>query len=127
MLILLYPLSNIEITKCFNYERTFNGAFSRNNLPRIKDVAYIINLNDRKVKGHIGLHCLLDRSTAVCFDSFGIEYIPQEVFTKIKGKSITHSIFRIQDGDSILSGFYCITIIEYMLHIWLISCYSWWY
>ena len=38
-----------------------------------------------------------DRSTAVYFDSFGIEYIPQEVLKKIKYKLITHSIFRIQD------------------------------
>ena len=38
-----------------------------------------------------------DRSTAVYCDSFGIEYIPQEVLKKIKDKLITHSIFRIQD------------------------------
>ena len=38
----------------------------------------------------------IDRNTAVYFDSFGIEYIPQEVLNKIKDKSITHT-FRIQD------------------------------
>ena len=43
------------------------------------------------------------------FDSFGIEYIPQEVLSRI-----THNIFRIQDDDSIMSGFYCIIFIEYM-------------
>ena len=52
---------------------------------------------------------------AVYFDSFGIEYIPQEVLNKIKDKSITHNIFRIQDNESIMCGFYCITFIEYML------------
>ena len=85
MLILLYPLSNIEIAKCFNYEPTFNGVFSRNSLTIIKAGAYVINLNHRKVKGHIGFHCLLDRNTAVCFDAFGIEYIPQDVLPKSKG------------------------------------------
>ena len=41
-------LSNIEITYYFNYEPRFNGAFLRNNLPRIKDGAYVINLHDKK-------------------------------------------------------------------------------
>ena len=34
------------------------------------------------------------------FDSFVIEYIPQEILNKIKGKSITHNTFRIQDNES---------------------------
>ena len=49
------------------------------------------------------------------FGPFGIEYIPQEVLNKIKDKSITHNIFRIQDNESIMCKFYCITFIEYML------------
>ena len=28
---------------------------------------------------------------------------------------MTHNIFRIQDDDSIMCGFYCIAFIEYML------------
>ena len=49
------------------------------------------------------------------FGPVGIEYIPQEVLNKIKDKSITHNIFRIQDNESIMCKFYCITFIEYML------------
>ena len=52
---------------------------------------------------------------SVYFDSFGIEYIPQEVFNKIKDKSVTHNISRIQDNDSIMREFYCISFTEYML------------
>ena len=40
----------------------------------------------------------IDRHTAAYFDSFGIEYIPQEVLNKIKDKPITHKIFRTQDN-----------------------------
>ena len=54
-------------------------------------------------------------SVAVYFDSFGIEYIPQEVLNKIIDKSITHNIFRIQDNESIMYGFYCIAFTEYVL------------
>ena len=44
-----------------------------------------------------------------------MEYIPQEVLNKIRDKPITHDIFRIKDNESIMSGFYCIAFIEYML------------
>ena len=49
------------------------------------------------------------------FDCFGTECIGQEVLNKITGKSITHDIFRIQDDDFIICGFYCIAVIKYML------------
>ena len=45
----------------------------------------------------------------------GLNIFPQEVLNKIGDKSITHNIFRIQDNESIMCGFYCITFIEYML------------
>ena len=57
----------------------------------------------------------IDRKTAVYFDTFAIEYNPQEVLSKCNDKSITHNIFKIQDDESILCGFFCITFIEYML------------
>ena len=44
-----------------------------------------------------------------------MEYIPQEVLNKIRHKSITHNIFRIQDNDLIMCKFNCIAFIEYML------------
>ena len=81
----------------------------------MNDGAYVLNLNDKNSKGTHWFSLFADRSTAVYFDSFGIEYIPQEVLNKIKDKSITHNIFSIQGNESIMCGFYCITFIEYML------------
>ena len=50
------------------------------------------------------------------FELFEIEYSAQEVLSRIKDKSITQNIFRIQDDDSIMCGFFHITlIIEYMI------------
>ena len=37
----------------------------------------------------------INKNLAVYFDSFGIQYIPQEVLNKSKDKSITHNVFRI--------------------------------
>ena len=73
----------------------------------------MINLDDKKSKGTHWVSLFIDRNTTVHFDSFGMEHIPQEVLNKIK--EITHNIFRIQDNDSIMCGYYCTAFIEYML------------
>ena len=39
-----HPLTNFEIKKCYQNEPRFNGVYSRDNLPRIKDGAYVTNL-----------------------------------------------------------------------------------
>ena len=111
---LLAPLTPLlvqpVILKYFNYRPRFNGVFPRNNLPKIKDGAYIVNLD-----GTRWVSLFIDRNIVACFDSFGIEYILQEVLNKITDKSITNDIIRIQDNDSIMYGFCCMAFIEYML------------
>ena len=69
----------------------------------------------RIVKEHTGFHYLLTKIQLYTFDSFGIEYIPREVLNKIRDKSITHIIFRVQDNESIMCGFYCFAFIGYAL------------
>ena len=58
---------------------------------------------------------IYNKNATVYFDSFLIEYIPLEVLSKIRDKSITHKIFRIQDNESIICAFSCIGFIEYVL------------
>ena len=108
-------MNKIEVTNYFNFELRFNGTFSRNNLPRIKDGANVINFDTKKRKVTHWVSLFIDLNLAVYFDSFGIAYIPLKVLNKIKEKSVTHNIFRIQDNESIMSEFYCISFIEYML------------
>ena len=75
----------------------------------------MINLDDKNSKGRHWVSLFIHKNVAVYFDAFGIEYILQEVLNKIRDKSITHNILRIQDNESIMCGFYCIDFIEYML------------
>ena len=75
----------------------------------------MINIDEKQSKGTHWLSLFIDRNTAAHFDSFGIEYVPQEVLSKIKNKSITRSRFKIQSDDSIICGFYCVTFIEYVI------------
>ena len=69
----------------------------------------------KKAMKHIGFYYLVKKNTAVFFSSFGIKCILQEVLNKIKNKSITHNIFRIQSDDSIMCGFFCVAFIEFIL------------
>ena len=73
----------------------------------------VINLDDKNSKGTHWVSLFIETNTALYFDSFGIEYIPQEVLSK--DKSITQNIFRKQDNESIMCRSYCIACIEYML------------
>ena len=41
--------------------------------------------------------------------------IAEGVLNKIKNKSITHNIFRVQDNESVMCRFHCTALIEYML------------
>ena len=49
----LHPLINFEIQKYCQKEPKFNGVYFRNNLPKIKCGAYVINLDKYK---SIGTH-----------------------------------------------------------------------
>ena len=57
----------------------------------------------------------IDANIAIYYDSFGTEYTPQEILTKIRRETFTHKIFRIQLHDSMIAGYFCIVFIEYML------------
>ena len=90
----------------------------------MKDVAYVINIDDKRSTGTHWVSLFVDRNTAVYFDSFGIEYIPQEVLNKIRDRSITHNIFRIQDDDPTMCPFYCISFMEDVLSGKAVLCYT---
>ena len=79
-----HPSNNIEITNYFNNDPKFNGVFLRKNLHRIKDEAYVINLDNKNSKGTHWVSLFIDRNIALYFDSFAIEYIPLDVLNKIK-------------------------------------------
>ena len=47
-----HPLTVFEVPKYYQNEPKFNGVYSRNNLPKIKDGAYVINLDEFKSIGN---------------------------------------------------------------------------
>ena len=115
-LILPHPLINFEIQKYYESEPRFNGVFSRNNLPKkIKDGAYVINLDEYADVGTHWIALFCNKNNIIYFDSFGVEYVPKEIKKFINNKNIIASIFRIQANDSVMSGYFCIGFIDFML------------
>ena len=55
------------------------------------------------------------RNEVIYFDSFGVEHIPKEIKKFIGNKNIKTNIFRIQANNSIMGGYFCIGLIDFML------------
>ena len=121
-----HPLTNIEISEYYANEPRFNGAYSRNNLPKtIKKGAYVINLDEYENMGTHWVSLFVKTNKNIYFDSFGIAHIPNEInkfigneqisSAKARNKNIITNIFRLQAYDSIICGYYCIEFINYML------------
>ena len=109
-------LTNFEVQKYYQNEARFNGAYSRYNLPnKIKDGAYVINLDEYSDNGTHWVALYVVNKNVNCFDSFVAEHIPKEIKKFINGSlSITTNIFRIQPYDSIMCGYFCIGFINFM-------------
>ena len=116
ILIPFHPLKNFEIIDYFKNIKVFNGVFSRNNSPKLKNGVYVINLDHSENTGTHWIVIFMKSNEAIYFDSFGVEYIPKEIMERIKDKNIKTGIFRIQDNNSIMCGCFCILFIEYMLN-----------
>ena len=72
---------------------------------KIKDGAYVINLDEYSDIGTHWIALWVDNNSITYFDSFGVEYIPKEIKAFIRNKNIKANIFRIQAHDSIFNIF----------------------
>ena len=134
LLLPFHPLTNIEISEYYKNEPRFNAVYSRNNLPKtIKKGAYIINLDEYENTGTHWVALFVKPKYTVYLDSFGIEHIPKKINKFIRSKElgpdvgnndttkwsaiacIKPNIFRMQAYDSIMSGYFWIEFINYML------------
>ena len=118
-----HSLTNFEIQKYYQNdtqfslknERKFNGVYSENNLPKLKDGAYVINLDEYKSIGTDWIALYVNAENVTYFDSFAVENIPKEVNKFIRNKNIIINIYRIQVHNSIMCGYFFIGFIDFML------------
>ena len=94
------PLTNFEIQTYYRNEPRFIDVYSRDNLPnKIKDGAYVINLDEYYDIGTHWITLYINNKTVTYFDSFGIEHIPKEVKKFIVNRNIISNIYRIQNDS----------------------------
>ena len=105
----------MEIQKHYQHEPRFDGVYSRDNLPKVRDGAYVINLDEYSYLGThwIALYSL--NNDVNYFDNFGVEHIPKKIKTFIGNENIKTNIIRIQAYDSTMSGYFCNGFIDFML------------
>ena len=109
-----HSLINFEIQNYYQNEPDFNGVYSRNNLPKIKNGTYIISPDEIKSIGTHWIALYVNVENVTYFDSFGVGYITKELRKLFRNKNITTNIYRIQSYDS-MCGYFCIGVIDFML------------
>ena len=86
----------MKYKKHYKNESRFNGVFSRSNLPKkIKDGAYVINLDESADVGTHWIALFCNRNETVYFDSFGVEHVPEKIKEFIANKNLKANIFRV--------------------------------
>ena len=68
-----HPLANFKIQNCYQNESKFNGVSSKNNLPKIKDGAYVINPDEYKLIRTNWTALYMKGDNVTYFDSFDIQ------------------------------------------------------
>ena len=77
-----HPLTYFKIQRTYQNEPKLNGLYSKNSLPKIKDGAYVINLDEIKKK--IGTHWIIlyvNGSNIIYIHRFGVEHVSKIIIT----------------------------------------------
>ena len=80
--------TNFNIQKYYHNQPRFNGVYWRDNLPKVKDGAYVINLDEYSDIGTHWIGLYVQNNDITYFDSFGVEHIPGEIKTFVGNKNI---------------------------------------
>ena len=84
-------------------------------MSKIKDGAFAINLDECK---SIGIHwkaLYVNGINVTYFDSFGIKHIRKAIKKFIDNKNMVKNIYKIPANDSLMSEYFCVRFIDFML------------
>ena len=71
------PSTNFKIQKYYQNEPRSNAVYWRNNLPKINDGAYVIDLDEFKSIGTHRIDLHVNDNNVTYFDSFSVESFPK--------------------------------------------------
>ena len=86
--------------KYYQKETKFNGVYSKDKLHKIKDGAYVVNLDEYESVETHWIVLYVNGNNVTCFDSFGAEYIAEEI--KKSHRRQKYCIYRIQLYNSVM-------------------------
>ena len=72
-----HSATNFEIQKYYQNEPRFNGVYSRDNITKIKNGTYAINLDEYSDIGTHWVALYVRNNNVTYFDSFGVEHVPK--------------------------------------------------
>ena len=101
-----HPLTNSEMQKYYQNKPKFNIVYSRNNLSKVKDGTYTINLDEYELIRTHWIALYVNPNSGTYFQSFGVEHIGDE--------NIIKNIYNIQANNSVMCGYVYIGFIEFM-------------
>ena len=101
--------------KCYQNLTRFNGVYPKDNVTKIKDGAYVINLDDYSDNGTHWIALYVQNNGVTYFDHFWVEHIPKEIKTFVGNKKVKTNIFRIQAYNLIMCEYFCIGFIDFIL------------
>ena len=96
----------VDTTLALDNPLCFRRIFRKNVKTKIKNEAYVINLDEYKsIKTHwVALY--MNGDSVTYFDSFRVEHIPKEIKKFVRNKNIMTNSYRIQPNDSIVCGYF---------------------
>ena len=108
------PLSNIFINNLLKDEKSYLNTFSKDEIPLIENnKSFIFNLQNSNQPGSHWISLSRKNNNIFIFDSFGIGYIPKNIYEIYKKFNIITKIYRIQDINSNLCRLFSILFYLY--------------
>ena len=77
--------------------------------------AYVIKIDEYADVGTHWIALFCNRGEVVYFNSFGVEYVPEEIKEFIRNKNIIANIFWVPANKSIMCGYFRIGFIDFIL------------
>ena len=109
-----YAISNIFINNLLKNKKYFSGVYSKDQISLIENnKSLIFNLENSDQKGSHWVSLSRKNNDIFIFDSFGVGYIPKNIYEIYKNYNIITNIYRIQDINSNLCGMFCVLFYLY--------------
>ena len=84
-------------------------------MKKVKDGTYVINLVEYADVGTHWIALFCNTNEIVYFSCVGVEHITEEIKEFIWNKNTKGNIFRVQANRSVMCGYFCIGLIDFML------------